>query len=73
MNVQCCLSAAALAAAMTVMGGSARAQVADGRDEMTSGIPVNYTKAKVGTYTLPELIKLAHGPDAISYKSGSVD
>jgi hypothetical protein len=37
------------------------AQVADAPDEIKSGVPVNYTEAKVGTYTLPDPLKLANG------------
>jgi hypothetical protein len=37
------------------------AQVADAPDEMNKGIPVNYTEAKVGSYTLPDPLKLASG------------
>jgi hypothetical protein len=39
----------------------AGAQVADAPDETKAGIPVNYTEAKVGTYTLPDPLKLANG------------
>ena len=37
------------------------AQVADAPDGMNTGIPVNYTEAKVGTYALPDPLKLANG------------
>ena len=37
------------------------AQVTDAPDAMNTGIPVNYTEAKVGTYTLPDPLKLASG------------
>jgi hypothetical protein len=37
------------------------AQVADAPDEVKSGVPVNYTEAKAGTYTLPDPLKLAGG------------
>ena len=40
---------------------AAGAQIADSPDESVAGIPVNYTEAKVGTYTLPDVLKLADG------------
>ena len=40
---------------------SAQAQVADATNGMVAGIPVNYTEAKVGTYTLPDPLTLANG------------
>jgi hypothetical protein len=46
------------------------AQVADAPDEVKAGIPVNYTEAKVGAYTLPDALKLANGtpvPDSRSW------
>jgi hypothetical protein len=36
-------------------------QVADAPDGENKGIPVNYTEAKVGTYTLPDPLKLSDG------------
>ena len=36
-------------------------QVADAPDGVNKGIPVNYTEAKVGTYTLPDPLILANG------------
>jgi len=41
--------------------GAAYAQIADSPDESVAGIPVNYTEAKVGMYTLPDVLKLANG------------
>ncbi|MBN1269412.1 MAG: acetylxylan esterase [Kiritimatiellae bacterium] len=41
--------------------GAAQAQIADSPDESVAGIPVNYTEAKVGQYTLPDVLKLADG------------
>jgi hypothetical protein len=40
---------------------SLAAQVADAPDEMKEGIPVNYTEAKVGSFTLPDPLKLSNG------------
>jgi hypothetical protein len=40
---------------------AAQGQVADRPDGNTAGIPVNYTEAKVGNYTLPDPLKLAGG------------
>jgi hypothetical protein len=39
----------------------AHAQVADAPDGDNKGIPVNYTEAKVGTYTLPDPLTLLSG------------
>src|SRR3954466_13171459 len=39
----------------------ALAQVADAPDAAIKNIPVNYTEAKVGTYTLPDPLKLSDG------------
>jgi hypothetical protein len=44
------------------------AQVADAPDEVKAGIPVNYTEAKVGTYALPDSLKLADGKNVSSPK-----
>lgn len=37
------------------------AQIADYPADTVAGIPVNYTEAQVGTYTLPSLLTLANG------------
>jgi hypothetical protein len=37
------------------------AQVADEKDASIAGIPVNYTEAKVGNYTLPHPLKMSDG------------
>ncbi len=39
----------------------ARAQIADSPDDSVANIPVNYTEAKVGDYTLPDILELADG------------
>jgi hypothetical protein len=44
-----------------LLTGTVAAQVADAPDEVNKGIPVNYTEAKVGSYTLPDPLKLANG------------
>jgi hypothetical protein len=40
---------------------SVRGQVADAPDGSVAGMPVNYTEAKVGTFTLPDPLKLDGG------------
>lgn len=37
------------------------AQIADSADDVVAGIPVNYTEAKVGAYTLPDALRLQNG------------
>ena len=46
---------------MSVLCSAMAGQVADAPDGMNKGIPVNYTEAKVGTYTLPDPLILANG------------
>ncbi|MBN1506274.1 MAG: hypothetical protein JW955_05485 [Sedimentisphaerales bacterium] len=41
--------------------GVAHAQIADSRDDSVANIPVNYTEAKVGQYTLPDVLRLSDG------------
>jgi hypothetical protein len=52
--IPCCLI-------LWFVGSVAPAQIADTPDESVANIPVNYTEAKVGQYTLPEVLKLADG------------
>jgi hypothetical protein len=40
---------------------AALSQVADAPNGTVAGIPVNYTESRVGTYTLPDLLKLENG------------
>jgi hypothetical protein len=40
---------------------TAHAQIADSPDAVVANIPVNYTEAKAGTYTLPDALKLNNG------------
>jgi hypothetical protein len=47
----------------------ARAQIADSEPGMVAGIPVNYTEAKTGTYTLPDPLKLANGTPVTDAKT----
>ena len=44
-----------------MLASVALAQLPDYPDDKVAGIPVNYTEAKVGTYTLPDALKLANG------------
>ncbi|HVS51059.1 MAG TPA: acetylxylan esterase [Opitutaceae bacterium] len=50
------LLAAALLTALV-----ARAQITDTADGVVAGIPVNYTEAKTGSYTLPDVLTCADG------------
>jgi hypothetical protein len=51
-----------------LFASSLAAQVADAPDEMNKGIPVNYTEAKVGSYKLPDPLKLTSGEPVTSAK-----
>jgi hypothetical protein len=62
-----CLHCSSIIAAL-MFSFAAVAQVADAPDEIKSGIPVNYTEAKVGSYALPDPLKLANG-DPVSSAS----
>ena len=50
-----------IAFAACLLAGPAQGQVADAPDASIAGIPVNYTEAKVGNYTLPDPLKLNNG------------
>ena len=47
--------------AALVLASVARAQIADEPDGSVAGIPVNYTEAKAGNYTLPDVLKTFDG------------
>lgn len=50
----------------------AQGQIADSAPDVVAGIPVNYTEAKAGTYTLPDALKLKNGQavkDAMTWSS----
>ncbi len=51
---RCCLI-------LLLVSSTTRAQIADAPDDSVANIPVNYTEAKVGQYTLPDVLKLADG------------
>jgi hypothetical protein len=54
-------SSTTLASAVLLCCIRAHGQIADYPDDTVAGIPVNYTEAKVGTYTLPDPLVLANG------------
>src|SRR3954469_3660228 len=56
MKLNCFLCALTILFARCAFG-----QVADAPDAEIKNIPVNYTEAKVGTYTLPDPLKLSDG------------
>lgn len=45
-------------ALLSLISSAAFAQIPDSPPAVVAGIPVNYTEAKVGTYTLPDALKL---------------
>jgi hypothetical protein len=57
-QVRMALGAATL---MAALGGQALAQLPDYPDESVADIPVNYTEAKAGEYTLPDPLVMADG------------
>jgi hypothetical protein len=56
-------------AAFACLASFTIAQVADDRDAVIAGIPVNYTEAKVGTYTLPDPLKMSDGKPVADAKT----
>jgi hypothetical protein len=54
-----------------LFAGVLEAQVADAPDGVNTGIPVNYTESKVGSYTLPDPLQMANGDPVRSPKCGS--
>lgn len=44
-------------------------QIADSEPAVVAGIPVNYTEAKAGTYTLPDALKLEDGRKVLDAKT----
>ena len=50
-----------LVALVACVSGTVGAQIADAPDEAVANIPVNYTEAKVGAYTLPDPLTMANG------------
>lgn len=60
------LGSLALCAATALV---ARAQIADSKPASIANIPVNYTEAKTGSYTLPDPLKLADGTPVTDAKT----
>lgn len=50
---------------------AAYSQIADSADDVVAGIPVNYTEAKSGAYTLPDPLKLNNGQPVKDAKTWS--
>src|SRR4051812_43276782 len=50
-----------LVLSLVLLGLTARGQIADSADGVVANIPVNYTEAKTGSYTLPDALKFADG------------
>jgi len=50
-----------LLASIALLPCAAIGQIPDSEPGVVAEIPVNYTEAKAGSYTLPELLKLKHG------------
>ncbi len=58
----------ALGAAL-LLAAALRAQIIDTPDGRVAGIPVNYTEAKTGAYTLPDPLRLANGQPVTDAKT----
>ena len=56
-------------AAVACLASFTIAQVADDKDASIAGIPVNYTEARVGTYTLPDPLKMSDGKPVTDAKT----
>jgi (4-O-methyl)-D-glucuronate---lignin esterase len=56
-----CFSLSFITSAACLFACAVQGQVADKPDGKVAGIPVNYTEAKVGSYTLPDPLKLNNG------------
>ena len=52
-----------------ILSASLRAQITDTESGVTAGIPVNYTEAKTGSYTLPDPLKFADGSPVAGAKA----
>jgi len=61
MRCRCFRSDVASLILLILSCGSASAQLPDYSDDEVAGIPVNYTEAKVGEYTLPDPLIMASG------------
>jgi hypothetical protein len=59
----------ALVASAIAASGVVAAQIADSPDDAVAGIPVNYTEANVGRYTLPDPLKLESGETVLDARS----
>ncbi len=51
----------AFAITLSLLVATAHAQIIDTEDGMVAGIPVNYTEARTGAYSLPDRLQLANG------------
>jgi len=52
-----------------LLSSAAYGQIADSAADVVAGIPVNYTEAKAGTYTLPDPLKLNNGKPVTDAKT----
>ena len=59
------------ASMMFLFATAASGQVADAPDGTVAGIAVNYTEARVGTYTLPDPLRLDNGQEVKNAKTWS--
>jgi hypothetical protein len=58
-----------LSAALLLSAAPASAQIVDSEPGVVAGIPVNYTEAKTGSYTLPDPLVLANGQPVTDAKT----
>lgn len=63
------LMIAVLAFVLIITTNTAQAQIQDWPNDEREGIPINYTEANVGEYTLPDPLKLNNGQKVTSAKT----
>ena len=58
-----------IVACVAMLACAAYSQIADSAPDVVAGIPVNYTEANAGRYTLPDVLKLNNGQPVRNVKT----